>query len=149
MEKQKIGAFARALKNNIYAMTDGEIVRWAARSQTGALWLKNLNLEEAPLDPLLDSDPSIADVVAASDLIVNTTPVGMAQHGEAGAMPLGESLWSGIKTEATFYDLIYTPRPTAWRRRQGHRPGRNAFTRFLWARSMGSDLGEVRDEIRE
>jgi shikimate dehydrogenase len=118
------GGSARAVVAGLQTLHLAAISVIGRQTTTLQPFVQDLNLEEAPLDPLLDSDPSIADVVAASDLIVNTTPVGMAQHGEAGAMPMGESLWSGIKTEATLYDLIYTPRPTAWlqwgRKRQLH-----------------------------
>ena len=47
-------------------------------------------------------------------LVVNTTPVGMAQHGEADAMPLNQTIWEALPASATMYDLIYTPRPTPW-----------------------------------
>ena len=46
--------------------------------------------------------------------MVNTTPVGMAQHGEPETMPLGAELWTDLNGEAVLYDLIYTPRPTSW-----------------------------------
>ena len=56
--------------------------------------------------------------------MVNTTPVGMAQHGDPEAMPLGAELWTNLNREAVLYDLIYTPRPTSWLaagQQRGHR----------------------------
>ena len=118
------GGSARAVVAGLQTLGLAEISVIGRQSATLQPFVQDLSLDEAPLDPLLDSDPTIADVIAASDLIINTTPVGMAQHGEDGAMPLGESFWSRITTEATLYDLIYIPRPTAWlqwgRKRQLH-----------------------------
>jgi shikimate dehydrogenase len=49
-------------------------------------------------------------------LLVNTTPVGMAAAGDAGAAercPLSPGQLDALPAGATVYDLIYTPRPTA------------------------------------
>ena len=108
------GGSARAVVAGLQSLSLAAISVIGRQSATLHPFVRDLNLDEAPLDPLLDSDPAIADVIAASDLIINTTPVGMDQHGEDGAMPLGEHLWNRIRTEATLYDLIYVPRPTAW-----------------------------------
>ena len=118
------GGSARAVVAGLQSLGLAAISVIGRQAATLQPFVRDLSLDEAPLDPLLDADPTIADVIAASDLIINTTPVGMAQHGEDGAMPMGESLWNRIRTEATLYDLIYIPRPTAWlqwgRRRQLH-----------------------------
>ena len=108
------GGSARAVVAGLQSLGLAAISVIGRQTATLHPFVRDLNLDEAPLDPLLDSDPAIADVIAASDLIINTTPVGMDQHGEDGAMPLGEHLWNRIRTEATLYDLIYVPRPTAW-----------------------------------
>ena len=81
-------------------------------------------MESAPLSSCLETDPAVADLLATADLVVNTTPVGMALHGDATAMPLSSDLWDRLGDQATLYDLIYTPRPTAWLRwgqGRGHR----------------------------
>ena len=108
------GGSARAVVAGLQSLGLAAISVIGRQAATLQPFVRDLSLDEAPLDPLLDADPTIADVIAASDLIINTTPVGMAQHGEDGDMPLGESLWNRIRTEATLYDLIYIPRPTAW-----------------------------------
>jgi shikimate dehydrogenase len=54
-------------------------------------------------------------LLAGSDLVVNTTPVGMAAAGAApgrGDCPLPERDLDRLPPQATVYDLIYTPRPT-------------------------------------
>jgi shikimate dehydrogenase len=50
-----------------------------------------------------------AALIAASDLLVNTTPVGMAP---AMGCPLEEPELEALRPGTTVYDLIYTPRPT-------------------------------------
>ncbi|MEM6611723.1 MAG: shikimate dehydrogenase [Cyanobacteria bacterium P01_C01_bin.72] len=49
-------------------------------------------------------------LIAAADLLVNTTPVGMYPHVDAS--PVDESLMQKLKPNAIAYDLIYTPNPT-------------------------------------
>jgi shikimate dehydrogenase len=60
--------------------------------------------------------------LAACDLLVNTTPVGMAgAAADAAACPLAEEELERLPAEATVYDLIYTPRPTPLLRRAAAR----------------------------
>jgi shikimate dehydrogenase len=68
------------------------------------------------LEGLLWREP--ADLVPAletADLVVNTTPVGMASTGDPAAAdrsPLPPELVAALRSDCTVYDLIYTPRPT-------------------------------------
>ena len=51
-----------------------------------------------------------------ADLVVNTTPVGMASGRDPAAVersPLRPDQMAALSPAATVYDLIYTPRPTA------------------------------------
>ena len=60
--------------------------------------------------------PELAEALAAADLVVNTTPVGMASTRDPGAaarLPLSAAELAALRPGATVYDLIYTPRPTA------------------------------------
>ena len=61
----------------------------------------------------LEPEP-LSRIVKRSKLVVNTTPVGMQGHGDHDPIPLGRDLWEGVDASMTFYDLIYTPRPTPW-----------------------------------
>lgn len=61
----------------------------------------------------LEADP-LNRILKQSKLVVNTTPVGMQGHGDDNGIPLGRDLWTGVDASMTFYDLIYTPRPTPW-----------------------------------
>ena len=50
----------------------------------------------------------------AADLVVNTTPIGMASAaaGATELSPLSAAELEVLRPGATVYDLIYTPRPT-------------------------------------
>jgi len=61
-------------------------------------------------------DAGLLAALAQADLVVNTTPVGMASAGDAGAAarsPLDTPALDRLPSNCTVYDLIYTPRPTA------------------------------------
>ncbi len=58
----------------------------------------------------------VATALAGADLVVNTTPLGMASSTDPGAAarsPLRPDQLEDLRPGATVYDLIYTPRPTA------------------------------------
>jgi len=56
---------------------------------------------------------SLEAAVGRADLVVNTTPVGMATGPNgAEACPLGSAELEALQPGALVYDLIYTPRPT-------------------------------------
>ncbi|MDA0717271.1 MAG: shikimate dehydrogenase [Cyanobacteria bacterium] len=63
-----------------------------------------------------DGRTALAEELALADLVVNTTPVGMASAGNPDAArqsPLSPGELEALQPSATVYDLIYTPRPTA------------------------------------
>jgi shikimate dehydrogenase len=53
---------------------------------------------------------NLAQLIPHTELLINTTPVGMAPHTEQS--PLSEELLKKLSTSAIAYDLIYTPSPT-------------------------------------
>lgn len=59
----------------------------------------------------------LAGAIAEADLVVNTTPVGMASE----AIPLTLRELDALRPGTFVYDLIYTPRPTALLREAGSR----------------------------
>ncbi|MBD2576594.1 shikimate dehydrogenase [Oscillatoria sp. FACHB-1406] len=67
---------------------------------------------DTPLHGLVSvrSWDELSGLVSATDLLVNTTPVGMFPH--VSQSPVEESVLEGLKADAIAYDLIYTPRPT-------------------------------------
>ncbi len=73
----------------------------------------------APQVQGLGWDPQTAALqhaLAQTDLVVNTTPVGMASATNPEAAlhsPLTPAELEALRSSSTVYDLIYTPRPTA------------------------------------
>ena len=62
-----------------------------------------------------DGDADLRSLLAAADLVVNTTPVGMASARDpaaAGRSPLSAEALDALRPGTVVYDLIYTPRPT-------------------------------------
>ena len=58
---------------------------------------------------------SLAEALDGADLVVNTTPVGMASASDPTAAqrcPLGALELAALQPQALVYDLIYTPRPS-------------------------------------
>ena len=58
---------------------------------------------------LLHTNSEINHLIRETDLIVNTTPVGMSQTTNDEEMPFGKSFWKNINSNTIVYDLIYNP----------------------------------------
>ncbi len=91
--------------------------------------LKNFVIEMNPKDSennnnstlikgLLTDEKELILEIKNANLIVNTTPVGMSSKKNSRKfsqeIPLEKNIWQHLQPETTLYDLIYTPRPTAW-----------------------------------
>ena len=118
------GGSARAIAAGLQSLRLASITVIGRRQEALDAFIADLQSNDAPLTACLQSSPNLASLMKRADLVVNTTPVGMAQHGDAQAFPLGEAIWSHLQESAMLYDLVYTPRPTAWLRwgqSRGHR----------------------------
>ena len=118
------GGSARAIAAGLQSLRLASITVIGRRQEALDAFIADLQSNDAPLTACLQSSPNLASLMKRADLVVNTTPVGMAQHGDAQAFPLGEAIWSQLQGSAMLYDLVYTPRPTAWLRwgqSRGHR----------------------------
>ena len=118
------GGSARAVVAGLQTLHLSAIHIVGRRAEALEAFLADLHEHAAPLQGINDQDPALHTLIEAADLVVNTTPVGMAQHGDPTAMPLGTELWQRLHSGAVLYDLIYTPRPTAWlaaAAQRGHR----------------------------
>ena len=118
------GGSARAVVAGLQTLPLASIHVIGRRAEALNGFLRDFHHDNAPLQGINDQDPDLKARIEAADLVVNTTPVGMALHGDATAMPLGSDVWDRLADQATLYDLIYTPRPTAWLRwgqGRGHR----------------------------
>ena len=118
------GGSARAVAAGLQRLGLASITVIGRRPEVLDGFIADLHHNDAPLTPCLHSSPVLPSIIEQADLVVNATPVGMAQHGDAQAFPLGEAVWSHLQGSAMLYDLVYTPRPTAWLRwgqSRGHR----------------------------
>ena len=118
------GGSARAVVAGLQTLNLSSITIVGRRSEALQAFITDLQHDKAPLTPCLDNAGQLNDAIARAALVVNTTPVGMAQHGDPEAMPLGADIWCRLSSEAVLYDLIYTPRPTSWLaagQKRGHR----------------------------
>ena len=61
----------------------------------------------------INQDPQIINLIEETDLIVNTTPVGMkTSTNQQELLPYGKSFWKSLNSKTIVYDLIYNPTPT-------------------------------------
>ena len=67
---------------------------------------------EIKIEGLLNTDIKINNLIQKTDLIVNTTPVGMSKTKNDDQLPFGQSFWDNINSNTIVYDLIYNPSPT-------------------------------------
>ncbi len=62
---------------------------------------------------LLPHERERFDFINSADLIVNTTPVGMAQiNNKSKELPFGMNFWKYLNSKTIVYDLIYNPKET-------------------------------------
>ena len=56
---------------------------------------------------------NIINLINSTDLIVNTTPVGMTNHSNTKEnLPFGDNFWTSLNSKTIIYDLIYNPQET-------------------------------------
>ena len=100
-------------------------------------------------------DGAFADHLAVTDLLVNTTPLGMYPHVE-GMPPVD---WTKLKKDALVYDIIYTPERTRFlceAQEHGHAiingegmlAGQGAAAFTLWT-GVAPDLALMKRALRE
>ena len=100
-------------------------------------------------------DGAFADHLAVTDLLVNTTPLGMYPHVE-GMPPVD---WTKLKKDALVYDIIYTPERTRFLREaqerghaiingEGMLAGQGAAAFTLWT-GIAPDIALMKRALRE
>jgi shikimate dehydrogenase len=108
------GGSARAVVAGLVELGVAEIRVSARRPEAVQNFCHSCAGWAAQLRPL--AWESLPAQLSAVDLLVNTTPVGMASSSDPDAArqsPLGPAELERLATGCTVYDLIYTPRPTA------------------------------------
>lgn len=112
------GGSARAVVAGLVELGFGSIQLAGRRSEALQAFLQDCQAWAPQLQALswASDSPELAQALAAADLVVNTTPVGMAsasQPDAALACPLAEAELAALQPGCCVYDIIYTPRPTA------------------------------------
>ena len=64
------------------------------------------------IEGLLSTNNEINNLIQETDLIINTTPVGMNNTINNDEIPFGKNFWDSINSKTIVYDLIYNPSPT-------------------------------------
>ena len=64
------------------------------------------------IEGLLSTNNEINNLIQETDLIINTTPVGMSNTINSDEIPFGKNFWDSINSKTIVYDLIYNPSPT-------------------------------------
>ena len=64
------------------------------------------------IEGLLSTNNKINNFIQETDLIINTTPVGMSNTINNDEIPFGKNFWDSINSKTIVYDLIYNPSPT-------------------------------------
>ena len=116
------GGSARAVVAGLVELGLGSIQVAARRPEALAAFASSCGAWAPQLTPIAWENLASSDLANAADsplaqvdLVVNTTPLGMASASDpaaALACPLEPAQLDQLPTSATVYDLIYTPRPT-------------------------------------
>jgi shikimate dehydrogenase len=64
------------------------------------------------IEGLLSTNKEINNLIQETDLIINTTPVGISNSINNDEIPFGKNFWDSINSKTIVYDLIYNPSPT-------------------------------------
>ena len=83
-----------------------------SRNKNSLNELITLFKNDIKIEGFLNTHPEIRNLIQETNLIVNTTPVGMSQTTNDDALPFGQSFWETINSNTIVYDLIYNPSPT-------------------------------------
>ena len=75
--------------------------------------LMNTFENQNEIQGLLFNSDQINNLIEETDLIVNTTPIGMkTETKQKNLLPYGTDFWKALNSKTIVYDLIYNPTPT-------------------------------------
>ncbi len=112
------GGSAKAVVTGLTELQFNEITIIGRKKESLKKFLNDMSINENDFNStqikiLLQDDTQVIAKVSNADLIINCTPLGMKETAQE-IIPLGREIWDNLKKETILYDLIYTPRPTAW-----------------------------------
>ena len=117
------GGSARAVVAGLVELGCGAITLTGRRPEALAAFQADVQAWAPQLDTLAWGD-GLESALAQADLVVNTTPVGMASASDPSAAqgcPLTPQQLAALRPETWVYDIIYTPRPTQLLRQAAER----------------------------
>ncbi len=109
------GGSARAVVAGLADLGFASIAVAARRPEAAAAFCADVGPWAEAAEPVAWPSAADAGALGGADLVVNTTPVGMASGADPAAAersPLEPAALEALPAAATVYDLIYTPRPT-------------------------------------
>lgn len=118
------GGSARAVVAALVDLGFAEIQLAGRRAEAVEAFRQDCAAWAPQLRPLVWSSDALAAVLAGADLVVNTTPLGMASSADPSASlacPLSEAELQALPPGSWVYDVIYIPRPSALLRRAAER----------------------------
>ena len=81
-----------------------------SRNSNSLTDLINNFANQTKINGLLTNDYKIPSLIEKTDLIVNTTPVGMkTERNVENLVPYGEKFWESLNSRTIVYDLVYNP----------------------------------------
>ena len=113
------GGSARAVVLGLNSLNIKKITIIGRNDDSLNAFIKNmknfLSKNKISIEGVNNKKTHVAQYIKESDLIVNTTPIGMSNINQKNeAIPLGKEIWDNISSNTILYDLIYNPRPTSW-----------------------------------
>ncbi len=106
------GGAARSAIQGLINLKMSEIII-ISRNQISINYLLNDFKNQYLLKGVSCKDPNIFNLINSADLIINTTPVGMINHGSTKKeLPFGDHFWKTLNAKTIIYDLIYNPQET-------------------------------------
>ena len=113
------GGSARAVVMGLNSLNVKKITIISRNDNSLNVFIKNikpvLSKNNISIEGVNNNKTNVTPYIEESDLIVNTTPIGMnGDKTNHETIPLGNEIWKNLSNQTILYDLIYSPRPTNW-----------------------------------
>ena len=113
------GGSARAVVMGLNSLNVARITIIGRNKNSLDIFMKNMKdlskKNNVLIEGVINNKLNIKPFIEESDLIINTTPIGMKNKNDKQEnIPLGKEIWENLSNKTILYDLIYNPRPTNW-----------------------------------
>ena len=107
------GGAARSAVQGLIDLKLSEIHVISRKKSNLTNFLNDFKSHKSVKGVLADKSDKINDLINYSDLIVNTTPIGMKNYEEDyEGLPFGKDFWRSLNPKTIVYDLVYNPKFT-------------------------------------